>query len=94
MKKNNIIPRKFNRITCKMLIETNANKPGDVLHVYRNDFGLCALNTATGKYFYNVVPQSLARGSADADYVGLEITTPDGNLYKVKKLSTKQMNIN
>ena len=45
-------------------------------------------NVATGKYFYNVVPQSLARGSADADYVGLEITTPDGNLYKVKKLST------
>ena len=46
------------------------------------------VNVATGKYFYNVVPQSLARGSADADYVGLEITTPDGNLYKVKKLST------
>ncbi|MGN0212262.1 MAG: fimbrillin family protein [Muribaculaceae bacterium] len=44
-------------------------------------------NVATGKYFYNVVPQSLARGAADADYVGLEITTPDGNLYRVKKLS-------
>ena len=52
MKKNNVIPRKFHRITCKMLIETSENKPGDVLHVYRNDFGLCALNTATGKYFY------------------------------------------
>ena len=52
MKKNNVIPRKFNRITCKMLTGTNANKPGDVFHVYRNDSGLCALNTATGKYFY------------------------------------------
>lgn len=35
MKKNNVIPRKFNRITCKMLIETNINKPGDVFYVYR-----------------------------------------------------------
>lgn len=52
MKKNNVIPRKFIRITCKMLTETSENKTGDVLHVYRNDFGLCAMNTATGKYFY------------------------------------------
>lgn len=52
MKKNNVIPRKFYRIACKILTGTNANKPGDVLHVYRNDSGLCALNTATGKYFY------------------------------------------
>ena len=52
MKKNNVIPRKFNRITCKMLIGTTENKPGDVLHVYRNNSGLCALNMATGKYFY------------------------------------------
>ena len=52
MKKNNVIPRKFHCITCKMLIGTNVNKPGDVLHVYRNDSGLHALNTATGKYFY------------------------------------------
>ena len=52
MKKKNVIPRKFIRITCKMLIETSENKTGDVLHVYRNNSGLCALNTATGKYFY------------------------------------------
>lgn len=52
MKKNNVIPRKFYRIVCKMLTETSENKPGDVLHVYRNNSGLCALNTATGKYFY------------------------------------------
>lgn len=52
MKKNNVIPRKFYRIVCKILTGTNANKPGDVLHVYRNDSGLCALNTETGKYFY------------------------------------------
>lgn len=52
MKKKNVIPRKFIRITCKMLTETSENKTGDVLHVYRNNSGLCALNTATGKYFY------------------------------------------
>ena len=52
MKKNNVIPRKSYRITCKMLIGTNANKPGDVLHVCRNDAGWLALNTATCKYFY------------------------------------------
>ena len=52
MKKKNVIPRKFIRITCKMLTGTSENKPGDVLHVYRNDFGLCALNAETGKYFY------------------------------------------
>ena len=52
MKKKSVVPRKFIRITCKMLTETNANKPGDVLHVYRNNSGWLALNTATGKYFY------------------------------------------
>lgn len=52
MKKNNAIPRKFNRITCKMLIETSESKPGDMFHVYHNDSVLCALNTATGKYCY------------------------------------------
>ena len=52
MKKKNVIPRKFHRITCKMLTETNSNKPGDVFHVYRNYSCLCAMNTETGKYFY------------------------------------------
>ena len=70
MKKNNIIPRKFYRITCKMLIGTNANKPGDVFHVYRNDSGLCALNTATGKYFY-IFP-SMLRDSLLCEFLEVE----------------------
>lgn len=70
MKKNNVIPRKFYRIVCKILIGTNANKPGDVLHVYRNDFGLCALNTATGKYFY--IPPSILRDSNLCDFLEVE----------------------
>lgn len=50
--KKNVIPRKFNRITCKMLVATSGLKPGDIFHVYKNDFGYLALNTSTGKYCY------------------------------------------
>lgn len=70
MKKNNVIPRKFYRIVCKMLTETSENKPGDVLHVYRNDLGLCALNTATGKYFY--VSPSILRDPMLCEFLEVE----------------------
>lgn len=50
--KNNIIPRKFNRITGKMLIDTNMDKSGDTVHIYKNDNGYLALNMRTGKYAY------------------------------------------
>ncbi len=43
-------------------------------------------------YMLYVVPQTLERGSNAADYVGLEITTPDGNLYKVNRLSDIKVN--
>lgn len=48
----NRIPRKFNQIVGEMLIETNMNKSGDVMHVYKNDFGYLALNTRTQQYAY------------------------------------------
>lgn len=48
----NVIPRKFTRITGEMLIQTSATAAGDVLHVFKNDFGYLALNTNTGKYLY------------------------------------------
>ena len=70
MKKNNVIPRKFHRITCKMLTGTNANKPGDVFHIFRNDSGLCALNTATGKYFY--ISPSILRDPRMCDFLEVE----------------------
>lgn len=41
----------------------------------------------TNPYKFMAVPQELKRGDADADYVGLEITTPDGNVYKINRLS-------
>ncbi len=48
----NVIPRKFTRITGEMLIQTSATAAGDVLHVFKNDFGYLALNTNTGEYLY------------------------------------------
>lgn len=53
----NRIPRKFYSLTGKMLIETNMDKPGDILHIYKNDCGTgyLALNTRTGKYCYTFV---------------------------------------
>lgn len=62
MADRNRIPRKFNRITGKMLIETNMDKPGDVLHVFKNNFGYLALNLRTGKYTYAFV--SMLRNKA------------------------------
>ena len=40
------------------------------------------------KYSYGLVPQVLSRGSNEADKIGLQITTPDGNQYVVKDIST------
>lgn len=59
--KKNVVPRKFNRITGKILIDTNMDKAGDPLHVYKNDCGYVALNLRTGKYAY-VFPSMLRNG--------------------------------
>jgi hypothetical protein len=48
----NRIPRKFNQIIGKMLINTNMDKVNDILHIYKNDVGYLALNTRTQKYAY------------------------------------------
>lgn len=46
-------------------------------------------NKKTHPYLFMAVPQLLSgSGSAgDADFVGIEITTPDGNVYKINRLS-------
>lgn len=41
----------------------------------------------TNKYSYRIVPQALNRSTADADKIGLTITTPDGNKYFVPELA-------
>ena len=48
----NRIPRKFNRITAKFLIDTNKSKVGDVYHIFKNDFGYLGLNLRTQEYSY------------------------------------------
>ena len=52
---NNRIPRKFNRITGRMKINTNMDKINDILHIYKNNYGYLALNTRTQKYAYSFV---------------------------------------
>lgn len=48
MKKNRI-PRKFNRIIGKMLIDTNVSKAGDVIQIRKDENGYLGLNTRTQK---------------------------------------------
>lgn len=54
----NKIPRNFARIVLELVKETSNGSPGDVLHIYRNDHGLLALNTRTGEYAY-IFPEML-----------------------------------
>lgn len=49
---NNRIPKEFNQIVGRMLIDTNMDKKEDILHIYKNDSGYLALNTRTNKYAY------------------------------------------
>jgi hypothetical protein len=51
---NNKIPRKFNKIVGKMMIDTNMDKAGDIIHVYKNNVstGYLALNIRTQKHAY------------------------------------------
>lgn len=46
-------------------------------------------NKKTNPYLFMAVPQLLSGSDSagDTDFVGIEITTPDGNVYKINKLS-------
>lgn len=52
---NNRIPRKFYSITGEMLISTSESKPGDIIHIYKNDFGYLGYNPRTNRHFYMFV---------------------------------------
>lgn len=47
---SNKIPREFNRIVGKMLIDTNLDKEKDIIYITKNERGLLAFNTRTQKY--------------------------------------------
>lgn len=55
----------------------------------RFSYYFATANEATNAYWSYYVPQELVRNSgANADdFVGIEITTPDGNVYKINRLS-------
>lgn len=59
MKNKNKIPRKFCRITGDILKKVGELNAGDVLHVYKNDFGYLSLVVNTGIYVY--IPVSILR---------------------------------
>ena len=47
--RRNVIPRKFNKIVGEMLINTNTNNRGDLVEVFRDDFGCHMRNMRTGE---------------------------------------------
>ena len=49
---NNRIPRKFYSITGETLISTSESKPGDIIHITKNDFGYLGYNPRTNRHFY------------------------------------------
>lgn len=63
--------------TGSLKAETALNLPGTY---YKT-------STETNPFNLLYIPQSLKRGSADSDYVGIEIRTTDGNIYKINRLS-------
>ena len=64
--------------TGSLKAETALNRPGTY---YKTP------STETNPFNLLYIPQSLKRGSADSDYVGIEIRTTDGNIYKINRLS-------
>lgn len=54
-----------------------------------------AMTTITdgSDYTWRTVPQSLSRGNAATDKVGLKVTLTDGNVYEIKDLSTLPVTI-
>ena len=48
--KNNRIPRKFNKITGRMLVDTNVNKVNDLVEIIKNYYDrYIMMNIKTGK---------------------------------------------
>lgn len=50
--KKNRIPRRFFALYVKMIINTSHTRPGDIIHISKNDFGYLGYNTRTNSYSY------------------------------------------
>ena len=68
--KNNVIPRKFYTITIRALCKTNATRPDDIIHIYRNNFGLIGFNTRTGRY--NYYPANFLRNPELCEFISVD----------------------
>lgn len=44
----NVIPRNFKKIVAEMLIDTSCDKKGDIVHVFKDEYGYIELNIRTG----------------------------------------------
>ena len=44
----NVIPRNFTKIVAEMLIDTSCDKKGDIVHVFKDEYGYIELNICTG----------------------------------------------
>ena len=70
------------------LVEATVDLPAATTITYTDNENISAGGVDKVKYSYGLVPQVLSRGDAETDKIGLRITTPDGNQYVVKDLST------
>lgn len=70
-RRRNRIPRHYLRITAQALIRTTACRPGDIIHIYRNDAGHIGFNTVTKAYAY--YPASLLRNPAAFQFLEVMI---------------------
>lgn len=50
MKKNNVIPRKFNKIKGEILINTSLTGIGDIIYITKDEKGYLGYNINTNKY--------------------------------------------
>lgn len=66
----NRIPRNFNRITAKMLIDTSESKPGDIIRIYKNLDGYLGYNPRTNRHFY--IFASMIRNSEIVEIQNIE----------------------
>lgn len=67
---HNTIPRVFHRIVAKAVSVSSFTQPGDILHVFKNDFGYLCLNVMTGKYAY--AASSQLRDKTFVEFINVE----------------------
>lgn len=68
--KNNKIPRQFDLLVGKILVDTNVSKVNDILHITKSENGYTALNTRTKETAFMFV--SIMRNSEIFELVSVQ----------------------